>query len=183
MNDIDRDELLAGYLGDELNEADRARFEAMMADDADLAAEAAALRRTIEAMRALDAAAPGMGDAPLLGHAPGIGPAPPKAGVTPATPLARPLRVWGGAVIRYAAVIGLAFAAGYVMRGGETPPALTGSSTARPIDDAGGEAPLPAERAAGQWLRRAGEVYLNRPGGSSFARSLVAIAEAGEDDR
>ena len=30
--------------------------------------------------------------------------------------------------------------------------------------------------------RRAAEAYVSRPRGSSFARSLVAIAEAGEED-
>ena len=55
MNEAERDEMLAGYLGDELNEAQRERFESMMADDPELAGEVESLRRTIEAMRALDA--------------------------------------------------------------------------------------------------------------------------------
>ena len=88
--------------------------------------------------------------------------------------------MWTGAVLRYAAVIGLAFAAGYFMRGAGGQEALIDASASRPADDGGGGIALPVEREAGDWLQRAAEVYVNRPRGSSFARSLVAIAEAGE---
>jgi anti-sigma factor RsiW len=180
MNDNDRDELMANYLGDELNESDRARFEAMMAEDADLAAEAAALRGTIDRMRALDtpgsAPAPGMADAPEPGHAP------PKVGVASPSSMARPLRAWGSAVLRYAAVIGLAFVIGYVMGGRGSNEAGRRQAGPPAVSDAG-PVPAPARRETDDWLQRVAEVYVNRPGGSSFARSLVAIAKAGEDGR
>jgi anti-sigma factor RsiW len=169
MNEVERDELLAGYLGGELTAEDRARFESMMADDPALAADVAGLRRTIQAMRSLDA--PGSGRAP--GSADGAAP----------TSVMRPLRMWWGAVVRYAAVIGLAFAAGYFMRGGAGPEAQTGIPAARPDERADSDIALPVRPEAGEWLQRAAEVYVNHPGGSSFARSLVAIAEAGEDDQ
>jgi len=174
MNEAERDELLAGYLGGELTSQDGARFESMLADDPELAADVAGLRRTIEAMRSLDA--PGSVRAAGSGRASGSG-----RGTMPA-PVMRPLRMWWGAVVRYAAVIGLAFAAGYFMRGGAGPEAQTGIPAARPAEGADSDIALPAPPEAGEWLQRAAEVYVNRPGGSSFARSLVAIAKAGEKD-
>ena len=96
--------------------------------------------------------------------------------------MARPLRAWAGAVLRYAAAIGLAFAAGYFMRGGAGQEALTDASVTRPTERADSDIALPMPPEAGDWLQRAAEVYVNRPRGSSFARSLVAIAEAGEED-
>jgi hypothetical protein len=187
MNEAERNEMLAGYLGDELNEAERASFESMMAGDPELAGEVESLRRTIESMRALDAPgsglAPGSGRARGTGHAHGVGHAPPKAGVTPSASVARPLRVWAGAVLRYATVIGLAFAAGYFMRGGEAREARPDALTAREAADAGNEIARPVSPEAGEWLQRAAEIYVTRPRGSSFARSLVAIAEAGEEEQ
>lgn len=174
MDAANRDEMLAGYLGDELNEADRASFESMMAGDPELAAEVASLRRTIESMRALDA--PGRGRALGSGRAAGSG-----DGSSPAL-VTSPLRMWMGAVVRYAAVIGLAFAAGYFMRGGVGQEALTDVSPARPAELADSDIALPVPPEAGDWLQRAAEVYVSRPRGSSFARSLVAIAEAGEKE-
>jgi hypothetical protein len=184
MNDNNRNELMAGYLGDELNEGDRARFEAMMADDADLASEVAALRNTIETMRALDSPGSAPAPAPGIGHAPGTGHAAPKAGVTPSPSLARPLRVWSAAVLRYAAVIGLAFVIGYVTGGqGDRGPGDASRPSAGPSPVSGaGSAPAAARPGTDEWLQRAAEVYVNRPGGSSFARSLVAIASAGEGE-
>ena len=90
--------------------------------------------------------------------------------------------MWTGAVLRYAAVIGLAFAAGYFMRGGEGQEAVPEASASRPAELADSDVALPVMPEADEWLQRASEVYVNRPRGSSFARSLVAIAEAGEKD-
>lgn len=174
MNEAERDELLAGYLGDELNEAERARFESMMAGDPELAAEAESLRRTIQAMRSLDA--PGSGRAPGSRRLAGGGDGSPPASVT------SPLRVWIGAVVRYAAAIGLAFAAGYFMRGGGGQEALPEASASRPAERADSDIARSVPPPAGEWLQSAAEVYVSRPRGSSFARSLVAIAEAGEKE-
>ena len=168
MNENNRDELMAGYLGDELSEAERARFESMMADDPELAGEVKSLRRTIEAMRALDA--PGSGRPPGNGRG------------TPPMLVGRPLRMWTGAVVRYAAVIGLAFAAGYLMRGGGGQEVPTDVAAARPAGGAGREIARPVMPEAGEWLQRAAEVYVTRPRGSGFARSLIAVAKAGEED-
>ena len=59
MNSADHHDQLAAYLGDEMDEESKARFEAVMEEDPALAAEVASLRDALEAMRSLsDEAAP-----------------------------------------------------------------------------------------------------------------------------
>ena len=137
------DERLAAYLGGEMSEDDRRRFEAAMGENPALADEVRGLRRALEAMRSLD-----------------------DRTVSEA-PRPRVVVKWGGAVLRYAAIIGLAFAAGYFLRGGD----VDSSQSQTAIEQAS-----PSED---DWFQRAAERYVTGPRGPSFARSLVAIAESG----
>ncbi|MCP4594685.1 MAG: hypothetical protein GY842_28465 [bacterium] len=94
MNAEEARDLLAEYLGDELDSVQQHLFEDCLAKDADLAAEVDGLRRALAAMNSLDA--PG--------------------GVTARREAHQPLRHWSAAMMRYAAVILFAFSAGYLTR-------------------------------------------------------------------
>jgi len=148
MNPDEIKDLLADYLGDELSPSDRQRFEQYLTSDPDFAAEVEALRRTLSAMRSLEV--PGQWSAP---------------GVTAArTGVAR-----GAILLRYAAVILLAFTGGFLVRGQSG----TGSEPAPP-------SVVEPERPARQhdWQTRFASAYAENAGKSGLARSLVALAAA-----
>jgi len=153
---VNHDARLADYLGGEMAENDRARFERRLKDNPALAAEVDGLRRTLDAMRSIGAEAP-----------------------RPVQAFDRPWRRWTGAVLRYAAVIGITFTVGYVSGGSrladrhdgivmQTPP------SPQPPDRTSSGNDLPSPR----WLERAAELYVSRRGSTGFGRSLVALAHA-----
>ncbi len=132
MNRDELESMLADHLAGELPAEKEAVFQEAMACDPALAAEAESLKRTL---RAFDA----------LGAAPG-----------------RPQRrISGAALLRYAAVVALAFAGGWLLRGAQaTSPA---PSDAGPPD-------------TDELEVRFAQVYMEQPAGSDLARSLVALA-------
>lgn len=89
--------VLADYLGDELDPARKAEFERALDNDPDLAAEVDSLRKTVQAMRSLDVPSVVL---------PALSPAHP--------PAAAPPRMLG--IMRYAASILIAFTLGAFVR-------------------------------------------------------------------
>jgi anti-sigma factor RsiW len=150
MNADEIKAMLADYLGDELGPEDRRRFEEYLDTDREFAAEVASLRCTLDDMRSLkvpgeDAFAP-----------------PPRAAER---------RAWPVPVLRYAAVILLAFAAGFFARGWSS--GEVASSVSPPaIVDFGQEQP-PAS-----WQMRFATAYVKNTSKSGLARSLVSLAQA-----
>ena len=146
MNRDQAREWLADYLGDELDDAQRHEFEAYLAGDAELTAEVEDLRRALATLRTLDE---------------------PAAGETAPWRSARSPRLL--ILLRYAAVIALAFGAGYLTSGrfGLPTSALT-PTVVQP----------PAGGATDAWEKRVAVAYANESGRSGLARSLVALAHA-----
>ncbi len=95
--------MLADYLGDELDPRKRADFEREMQDDPVLATEVASLQSALHDLRSLD-------DGEVIARAA-------QSPLQTATTMRR-----GAYALRYAAMIGLAFFFGYVMRGMEAQP-------------------------------------------------------------
>ncbi|MFH0983583.1 MAG: hypothetical protein V2A79_18870 [Planctomycetota bacterium] len=150
MNADEARNLLVDYLGGELDRAQTERFEAYLVSDPALAAEVEGLRRTLAAMRSLDEPA----GARSAQHA------------VPAT-RRRGLPV----LLRYAALIVFAFGGGYLTHevtsgaGDGAQPAMV-----RPGRDGAG--------AASEWETRMAVAYVDQPGRSGLARSLIALARA-----
>lgn len=97
MNSDEARDLLADYLGDELDDTRKRRFEAHLTDDPELAAEVDAMRRTMSALRSLD-----MPMTPTVA---------PTASRSPISTL-----------LRYAAIVVFAFGAGYLTHNVTTGP-------------------------------------------------------------
>ena len=161
-------DMLADYLGGELDEAQARQFEAHLTENPALAAEVDSLRGTLAAMRALDepAATPAPRDAaPLV-----------KTDEPPALPRVDNRAPWRrmSGVLRYAAVVVFAFGAGYlanaVNRGPDT------STPARVVEPAP-EAP----DGAGLWEARVRVAYAEQHGRSGLARSLIALSRAARE--
>ena len=146
MNPDEARDLLVDYLGGEMDRSQRERFEEHLTNDPALAAEVEGLRRALAAMRSLDD--------------PAAGPA-----VREAAP--RPRHGWTSALMRYAAIIVLAFGAGYLANSATTGPNEGGlPGIVRPVQN---EAPR-------DWETRVAIAYAQQPGRSGLARSLVALA-------
>ena len=150
-----RDELkamLADYLGDELDGDRNREFEAALARDPEFAAEVRGLQETLQRLRTLDVPIPT-----------------PTATSKGTRSLAVPT------LLRYAAVLALAFVGGYLARGptAELPqPPLTGTS--QEIVGA------PSNESADAWRLRLAKAYAEHPSDSSLARSLVAFVHSFE---
>ena len=143
-------DMLADYLGGELDDAPRQRFENYLAGDAELAAEVESLRGALAAMRALDM--------------PGAAPAMPEKRADFSRSAAR-------TVLRYAAVIIFAFGAGYVTRNAASgPPDGIPSAIVQPGPK--------ARDAAKSWETRVAIAYARQPGRSGLARALIALSHA-----
>ena len=150
-----RDELkamLADYLGDELDGDRKREFEAALARDPEFAAEVRGLQETLERLCTLDA---------------------PISVLTATSKGARSLA--GPTLLRYAAVLALAFVGGYLAHGpaAELPrPPLTGTS----------EEIVAAwsNESADAWRLRLAKAYAEHPSDSSLARSLVAFVHSFE---
>ncbi|MCK4659639.1 MAG: zf-HC2 domain-containing protein [Phycisphaerae bacterium] len=143
--------MLADYLGDELDESQRRQFEAHLADDAELAAEVESLRRTLAAMHALDESVS----------------VPEISGGLMGRPRRRTF-----AFLRYAAVILMAFGAGY----------FTNSlSMGRQANSIAGIVEPGSKGVSDNWGTRVAIAYANQPSRSGLARSLVALAHVGRD--
>lgn len=150
-----RDELkamLADYLGEELDGDRKREFEAALARDPEFGAEVRGLQETLERLRTLDAPTP-------------MPTATSKGGRSLAGPT----------LLRYAAVLALAFVGGYLARGpaAELPrPPLTGTSQ----ETVGAW----SNESADAWRLRLAKVYTEHPSDSSLARSLVAFVHSFE---
>lgn len=150
-----RDELkamLADYLGDELDGDRKREFEAALASDPEFGAEVRGLQETLKTLRTLDALTPM-----------------PTVTSKGARPLAGPR------LLRYAAVLALAFVGGYLARGpaAELPrPPLTGTSH----EIVGGS----SNESTDAWRLRLAKAYAEHPSDSSLARSLVAFVHSFE---
>lgn len=148
MNPDEVKDLLADYLGDELSPGDRQRFEQYLTSDPDFAAEVETLRRTLSAMRSLEV--------PGQWSAPGI-------------PAARTRAFRAATLLRYAAVILLAFTGGFLVRGqsdieSEPAPPSVVEPERRPRQH--------------DLQRRFASAYTRNADKSGLARSLVALAQA-----
>ncbi|UCD75444.1 MAG: hypothetical protein JSV91_00710 [Phycisphaerales bacterium] len=160
MSNPDHHDQLAAYLGDEMDEESRIRFETAMSKDPGLAAEAASLRGALEAMRSL--------------------PAEPGPAVVQIAPAAgdrlHSWGGWGGAVLKYAAVIAAAFFIGYSVRG---PASERSAAVVAPPDLTDWTDPAVMQaRTLSPWQERAAQAYVRHEGGSTFGRSLVVLAHA-----
>ena len=150
MNADEMRDKLADYLGDELQPEERRRFEEYAATDPSFAAEVESLRETLRAMRSLDESA---GEA--------------SSGTTHGS--ARMAWARAPALLRYAAIILLAFSAGYLVPDrSETPRDVSTATDVQP------------KRATDQteWQMRLAMAYSNSSSRSGLARSLVALARA-----
>ena len=156
MNSDEARDLLADYLGGELSESQRRQFEAYLAGDPGLAAKVEGLRRALAAMRSLDEPA-----AAAKGHD--------TRASAPADNHAAWRHKWTSALMRYAAIIVLAFGAGYLTNNVTTGPNESGlPAIVRPVQN---EAPR-------DWETRVAVAYAKQPGRSGLARSLVALTHA-----
>lgn len=148
-----RDELkamLADYLGDELDGDRKREFEAAVASDPEFGAEVRGLQETLKTLRTLDAVTP-------------MPTATSKGGRSLPVPK----------LLRYAAILALAFVGGYMARGPAvrlptTPPETT---TQEPAGTSFSES-------SDEWRRRLAKRYVEHPSDSSLARSLVAFARS-----
>jgi anti-sigma factor RsiW len=142
--------MLADYLGDELSPEDRRRFEEYLDTDREFAAEVASLRCALDEMRSLKV---------------------PGEEAFAMSPRAAGRRSWPVPVLRYAAVILLAFAAGFLARGwsgGEVGPSVSPPG----VTDFGQGRPSPG------WRMRFANAYVENANKSGLARSLVSLAQA-----
>jgi len=150
-----RDELkamLADYLGEELDEDRNREFEAALARDPEFAAEVGGLQETLQRLRTLDAPIP-MSTATSRGT--------------------RSLAV--PKLLRYAAVLALAFVGGYLARGPAAElPRLPLAGTSQEIVAA------PSNESTDAWRLRLAKAYAEHPSDSSLARSLVAFVHSFE---
>ena len=156
MNREEMQALLADYLGDELEPAQRERLEANLATDPEFAAEVAGLRESLALMRSLDRA-----DAASAGR--------------------RPCRRvwWQTAVVRYAAAVLIGFGTGYLIRdlarsqdkGAGVPRAALDRPIA-PLE----EVPPEPRTDRPSWQVEFAHAYASQPSRSSLARSLAALA-------
>ena len=166
MNDARFEELLAGLLGDELTSAERAELDEALAADPARAARARELQATVAVLRsAVGAAEAQPVSAPWTGQRPWIR-----------------RRTWPLALLRYAAVIALAFGAGHWVRGRQDTsrspvpvPGPTNGAVATPaavVDPLapGGSGWSPA--LAQRWTAAAQQY----PHASEFSRALLALA-------
>ena len=150
-----RDELkamLADYLGDELDGDRNREFEAAVASDPEFGAEVRGLQGTLERLRTLDAPTP-------------MPTATSKGGRSLAGPT----------LLRYAAVLALAFVGGYLARGPawELPQAPLGGTSQ-------GIVAAPSNESTDAWRLRLAKAYAEHPSDSSLARSLVAFVHSFE---
>jgi len=142
-----RDELkamLADYLGDELAPEQRQQFEAALNDDPEFAVEVDGLKQTLQTIRSLD-----------------------EPVVTKVThdEAARP--AIKTSLLRYAAVLVLAFIGGYLARGPQT----TMQSQTTQQDKSS---------SVSDWQLKFAKRYSEHPSDSSLARSLVALARSSD---
>lgn len=140
--------LLADYLGDELDPARKAEFERALDNDPDLAAEVDSLRKTIRAMRSLDV--------------PSVVP----PALSPAHPPGAAPRMLG--IMRYAASILIAFTLGALVRDVAMAPDSAPPSRVITIDEPG----------PGAVERKLAAAYNHNAAKSGLARSLLAVAHA-----
>lgn len=150
-----RDELkamLADYLGDELDGGRHREFEKALTSDPEFAAEVRGLQETLKTLRTLDAMTPM-----------------PTAASKRARPVAVPR------LLRYAAVLALAFVGGYLARGpaADLPgPPLAGTLQETVVAS--------SNESADAWRLRLAKTYAEHPSDSSLARSLVAFVNSFE---
>ncbi len=146
-----RDELkamLADYLGDELSSEQRQQFESALVNDSEFADEVEGLKQTLQTIHSLD-----------------------EPVTTKKIPIesARPVVIPG--LLRYAAVLAIAFIGGYMARGPQSvqlqndQQSTHNQSTSSTTSD---------------WQLKFAKRYLEHPSDSSLARSLVALARSSD---
>ncbi len=150
----DRRSMLADYLGGELDPRKRADFEQEMQDNPELTMEVASLQGALRDLRSLD-------DGEVTA----------RAAQSPEQTVTTMRR--GAYALRYAAMIGLAFFIGYVMRGMEAqptplPPPVGSSEAGTQV-----EGRLDAQEDFGTRFARN---FLDQPGRSGFGRSPIAYS-------
>ena len=150
MNHDELKAMLADYLGNELDVERKNEFEAALANDPELNAEVKGLQETLQTLRTLDD---------------------PTELSTVAPRAERLLKVPG--LLRYAAVVALAFVGGYFARGPAVPLSVDPVRTTKQ-DPAGSSFSDPSN----EWRLRLAKRYVEHPSDSSLARSLVALARS-----
>jgi anti-sigma factor RsiW len=154
MNPDELNEVLADHLGGELDADGRAAANRAIAADPDLAADVASLQRAVEDLRRLD----------FVTETDGA-----DARSRPARsrrPVALRVR-W-----RQAAIIVLAFVAGFALRAAMPPPAAPAAGVATDRAE-----PVAGEADEADWSLRTAAAYMRDPGRSSLTRSLIAVAQ------
>ena len=153
---VDLRSMLADYLGGELDPRKLADFEREMQNDPGFATEVASLQGALHDLRSL-----------------GDGEETARAAQGHEQAVTTTFR--GASTLRYAAMIGLAFVVGYVLRGMEaqqTPLPIESSEAGNQVDDQ-----LDSQE---DFLTRLARHYLDQPGRSGFGRSLIAYARTAQ---
>ncbi len=167
MNCQEFEMMLAEALGDELREGDRQAFDAHAAECARCRSEFASLRRTVTTLQMLPAAQgvrlERVGDQLILSTA--------ACGLHPPSPLTR----WFGALVRYAACVVLAFAAGYSLHPERIGPALNWGPRAPRVVSTGSRSDSLQAALTG--------AYGRNPTRSDLAKCLIAMYDAPARDR
>jgi len=146
MNPPEFEQRMADYLGAELEPIERAEFERLLAADPAAQKRVDALRTLAAAVRELPATVPPVAPQPLIWK-----------------------RVM--VVLRYAAVILLAFAAGYGVRGaGGGPP-----ETVRTV----AAVPAAARSVTDSFAERYARAVAAKPGASTLSHALLAMGRTG----
>lgn len=140
-------EKMAEFLGGEMTPVEAARYEAALTTQPLIKAEVEGLKTAIVAMQRLDTAPPVV-DAPVT--------------------MAKPARRHRGYAMRLAAMIGLAFFLGYIVKGLESPP------PSAPQDDVVTEESLAEDSFGTQFVTN----YVNDARHSGFGRSLIAYSKS-----
>lgn len=147
-------ERLADYLGGELDEPQRSDFDAHVAECAPCREYVHGLRESVAAVEAL-----------RLPQAVALT----RAAAIPVPSVARHPRVFLAAILRYAAVILTAFAAGYFSRGSAENPPNTVDAKPQPMIAAG-------ESIHPEIAQNYQRVATQHPGASTLGLSLLSIA-------
>jgi hypothetical protein len=189
MNAERFEELLAGLLGDELTPAERIELDEALAADRARAARARELQATVAALRA---AVPSGALARAVTRAmptPSVAEAPIGSAISDPAPLtARRVapaqrssaRRWPLALLRYAAIIALAFGAGHWVRGWQDQPHAPAPAPGNPAVVVAPPAADPLAPGAAGWnpalVERWTVVARQYPQASEFSRALLALA-------
>lgn len=157
-NPDDLRNMLADYLGGELDPRKRAEFERAMQNDPELAMEVTSLQSALDDLRLLDYGEEAVRTAQVQEQTVSSS----RRGVS---------------TLRFAAMIGLAFVVGYVLRGMEPQPLLPPTQNGNPNAERQVDNQSPSQE---DFPTRLARHYLDQPGRSGFGRSLIAYARTAQ---